>query len=282
MDGAENAPFNPLGITRAMDIPRFPADPSDIQGKKSCCAALYQSDAVRLLLGDTLHPGGLALTHRLGKVAGIQRNNMVLDVACGWGTSAVALARSFHCRVMGVELGREAVAEATRHAKDSGVDGLVSFLCGDGEELPLRQEFFDVAVCECSMSLFPDKSRGVAEMARLLRTGGRLGVSDVTVEPGCLPDELTGPLGQMLCLTSAPPVDGYRELLDSNGLALAAEQDASDSVQKLLAEIEGKLATFHMLQKLQDQSEDGPDLISQALATIDKVKALVKEGSIGN
>ena len=51
---------------------------------------------------------------------------------------------------------------------------------------------------------------------------------------------------------------------------------------KLLAEIEGKLATFHMLQKLQAQSEDGPDLISQALATIDKVKALVKEGSIGN
>ena len=64
-----------------------------------------------MLLGDTLHPGGLGLTHRLGKLAGIEPDDMVLDLACGRGTSALALARSFYCRVIGADLGRGAIEE---------------------------------------------------------------------------------------------------------------------------------------------------------------------------
>ena len=260
---------------------------SDIWGKKSCCAALYELEPVRLLLGDTLHPGGLALTHRLGKLIDIRPDDLVLDVASGRGASALAVARSFHCDVVGVDLGLKATAEATRVARESGSAGRVSFLCGDGENLPLRSETFDAVLCECSMSLFPDKRRGVAEVARLLGAGGKLGVSDVVVEPGCLPEELRGTLGQVLCLADAPSLEGYEELLNGDGLTLTHRQDASDSILKLVEEIESKLAAFRLLLTMQNppeglnQTEGGAVLLSQALSVIEKVKALVGQGGIG-
>ena len=259
-------------------LPFASPDPVD---RKSCCAALYELEPVRLLLGDTLHPGGLALTHRLGKLVDIKRDELVLDVACGRGASALAVARSFHCRVVGVDLGWEGLMEATRAAAEDRMGGQASFLLGDGEGLPFGPGSFDAAMCECSMSLFPDKALGVAEIARLLRPGGRLGLSDVEVEPACLPDELKGTLGQMLCIADAPSVEGYRLLLDGDGLALTHELDASESVLKLLSNIEGKIAAFRLLLSLRPEASAIADLVPQALSVVAKVRALVQDGSIG-
>ena len=78
----------------------------------ACCADLYQSDLARLLLGDSLHPGGLRLTHRLGTLMGIQPDDWVVDLACGRGISGMAVSRTFRCKVAGIEYGVAAVAEA--------------------------------------------------------------------------------------------------------------------------------------------------------------------------
>jgi len=66
---------------------------------KSCCAALYESDWARLLLGDSFHPGGMALTKHLGATLGLRPGLRVLDVASGKGTSALALARVLSSKV---------------------------------------------------------------------------------------------------------------------------------------------------------------------------------------
>ena len=265
--------------------------PTDDPGRKACCAALYELEPVRLLLGDTLHPGGLALTHRLGKLTGIQRDDLVLDVACGRGASALAVARSFHCRVLGVDIGTGGLLEATRQASETGVENRAGFIQGDGESLAFTEGAFDAVLCECSMSLFPDRARGVSEMARVLRPGGRLGVSDVTVEPGALPETLTGTLGQMLCLATAPPVQGYLDLLDAGPLTVVHRQDASEAVLKLLADIGAKLAAFRVLLSMGSAGDAGPaaagsstDLhgfLSQALELLDEVKTLVEAGRVG-
>jgi arsenite methyltransferase len=73
---------------------------------KICCATFYQSDVVRMLLGDVFHPGGLALTQHLGEVIGLGPADHVLDVACGRGASAVHLAERFGCHVTGLDWGR--------------------------------------------------------------------------------------------------------------------------------------------------------------------------------
>ena len=59
---------------------------------KQCCAKLYESDLVKLLLGDSFHPGGLRLTERLGSLLRLTAESRVLDVASGNGTSAFFLA----------------------------------------------------------------------------------------------------------------------------------------------------------------------------------------------
>ena len=281
MDELGNIISNVMEKMGVIDSPGLSPDVADSLSRKTCCANLYQWEPVRLLLGDVLHPGGLALTHRLGKLVNIQPDDLVLDVACGRGGSAMAVARSFHCRVVGADLSREGIAAAARQAKGSKMDGHVSFLCADGEMLPFSGTTFDAVLCECSMSLFPDKRQGVTEITRLLSKGGRLGVSDVTLEPGCLPDELKGVLGQILCLADAPSVDGYRELINADGLVLTHSEDEPDSIFKLLEDIESKLAALRFLSTLQSQSADGPDVISLALGLVDKVKTLVRQGGIG-
>ncbi len=61
---------------------------------KQCCARLYESDFAKILLGDSFHPGGLALTERLGVLLDLGPNSRVLDVASGTGNSAIFPRRS--------------------------------------------------------------------------------------------------------------------------------------------------------------------------------------------
>ena len=244
---------------------------------KACCADLYQSDMAKLIMGDTLHPGGLGLTNRLGRLMGLGPGDMVADLASARGQSAQALGRVFRCRVLGVEFG----AEAVRHACDAAPEsGRAHFVRGDAECLPLRSGAFDAAVCECSLSLFINKAQAVAETARLLRPGGRFGLSDVTIEPDSLPAELEGELGQVLCLTSALTADGYVDLLEDGGFAVTERLDASGEIVKILDEVDSKLAAFTAFQRMggggveESQLEQAPELVA-------KVRELVDAGQLG-
>ncbi len=146
---------------------------------KGCCARLYESDAVRWLLDDQLHPGGEPLTLRLAELAGVSSGARVVDVASAAGVTALLLARQFGCEAVGVDLGARAIAQARRAA---GAGERVSFLVGDAEAMPLPDAGFDVALSECSLCTFPDKPRAIAEMARVVRAGGRIALADVTAD----------------------------------------------------------------------------------------------------
>jgi arsenite methyltransferase len=102
--------------------------------------------------------------------------------------------------VLGIEFGAEAVRLAQDAAPESSN---VRFVRGGAERLPFRTGAFDAAVCECSVSLFINKDQAVSETARLLKRGGKFGLSDVTIVPGTLSPELGGELGQVLCMTNA-------------------------------------------------------------------------------
>lgn len=86
---------------------------------KSCCATLYESDMARMLLGDSFHPGGLALTRRLGELLGLKPGIRVLDVASGKGESALFLAKTFGCEVVGLDFGALNVEQSTAALAES-------------------------------------------------------------------------------------------------------------------------------------------------------------------
>ena len=54
---------------------------------KACCTAVYESEYTKLLLGNSFHPGGMALTERLGALLELKPTDHVLDVATGQGSS---------------------------------------------------------------------------------------------------------------------------------------------------------------------------------------------------
>ncbi|MDE2778536.1 MAG: methyltransferase domain-containing protein [Chloroflexota bacterium] len=214
---------------------------------KACCADLYRSGLARLLLGDTLHPGGLRLTNRLGRLMGLERDWWVADLASGTGASAAAISRAFHCRVIGIEYGREAVLEARNTTESSPVPSRAWFAQGDAESPPLRPQALDAVLAECSLSVFPDKQRTIGRAVDLLKSGGRIGISDVTVEPGCLPSQLNNSLGQMLCVTGALGKDQYGKLLVGAGMVNLYSEDASGYVAELLNRIKSGISTLSLL-----------------------------------
>jgi len=244
---------------------------------KACCADLYQSDVAKLIMGDTLHPGGLGLTNKLGRLMGLKHGDLVADLASTRGHSAQALSRVFHCSVLGIEFGAEAVRDAHLAATKSSD---VSFVRGDAEKLPLRRGAFDAAVCECSVSLFINKAQAISETARLLKPGGRFGLSDVTIEPGALPEELRGELGQVLCMTSALTADGYVDLLEEGGFTVSDRVDASSEILKILDEAKGKLAAFLAFQRMSGAPNgDGP--LERSPELVAKVRSMVLDGELG-
>ena len=248
---------------------------------KACCADLYESPLARQILGDPPHPGGLALTNRLGRLMGIAYGDWVLDLASARGTSAMAISRVFRCNVVGLEFGAEPVALAHAAALEPPKTPRAFFLRGDAERPPLMANSFDGVVCECSMSLFADKPGAVAQAVRVLKPGGRLGLSDMTVEPGALPEELQGYIGQLLCLAEALNVSGYVGLLVEGGLTITRQENASDQLVRILDEIEAKLGALSAWQDIAGQQGFGGGMLNQAPQLIHRLRGLVSEGKLG-
>jgi hypothetical protein len=86
---------------------------------KSCCAAVYGVELVGLVLGDSYHPGGAALTRRLAGALGLRSGQRVLDVAAGIGTSALLLAAERDVDVVGVDLGEAQPVEVVERHDDA-------------------------------------------------------------------------------------------------------------------------------------------------------------------
>ncbi|MBA2768181.1 MAG: methyltransferase domain-containing protein, partial [Sporichthyaceae bacterium] len=162
---------------------------------KACCAAAYSTDLVAVVLGESYHPGGRALTRRLAGLTGLRAGQRVLDVATGPGATAVLLAQEFGVTVDGVDLAAAALERATAVVQTAGLGERVCFHLGDAERLPFEDAVFDAIICECAFCTFPDKQTAAAELARVLRPGGRVGLSDVSLSPGGLPPELAGIAG---------------------------------------------------------------------------------------
>ncbi len=222
------------------------AGPAATEAAKACCAAAYESDIVRTVLGDSYHPGGLALTRRLGATLALARGQRVLDLASGPGTSAVLLADNYGIAVDGVDLGARSVARARDAAAEAGLAARVRFTVGDAERIPFADGSFDAVVSECAFCTFPDKASAAREMARVLRPGGRLGITDVTVDPERLPPELTSLAARVACIADARPVEEYSRILADAGFRTVAVERHDDALATMVEQVESRLVVLRL------------------------------------
>ncbi len=251
-----------------------------IQAVKACCAALYSHEAIRLLLGETLHPGGLGLTGRLAELLRLGSADHVLDVAAGFGTSALFLARTVGCRVDGLDLSHPNLACAGRSAKEAGLNRAVHFSAGDADALPYGDGVFDAVLSECAFCTFPDKRKVAREIFRVLAPGGRLGLADVTLRPEALPDDLRGVLLQAACLSDARTAEGYRGLLAEAGFDRFSMEEHPEAVSALLEQIRARLLLARLASLSGQQRFNGVDL-EAVEAVVTQAEELVRDGVIG-
>jgi ubiquinone/menaquinone biosynthesis C-methylase UbiE len=247
---------------------------------KACCADLYSSNLARQLLGDSMHPGGLALTGHLGTLLGLSAQSRVLDLAAGRGASALYLAWRFGCQVLGVDYSAANVAVAQRTAMEERLADLVRFQQADAEHLAAFMDAsFDAVICECALCTFPDKPAAMREIARVLAPGGRLGLSDL-IRRGPLPEELQGLLASIAHIGDALPIEAYSAQCEAAGFVIEQVEENDDALLDLVREIRGRLLGVRMIVNLEQLELPGIDWAHIA-GTARRAERAVADGILG-
>lgn len=139
---------------------------------------------------------GVIVGERLCEAVSVLPGERVLDVACGSGNAAIAAARRSWGGVVGIDFVPALLERGRERAGAEGLD--VEFVEGDAESLPFEDGSFDVVLSTFGAMFPPDQPRMAAELLRVCRSGGRIGMANWT------PDGL---VGQMFATTvkHAPP-----------------------------------------------------------------------------
>ena len=139
---------------------------------------------------ESARNGALGLCNHV-RFARIERGATVLDLGCGSGIDTVLAAHRTGPtgRVIALDFLPEMLERTAQAAREAGL-GNVETLEAEMEEIALPDETVDVVISNGVINLSPRKARVLAECARVLRPGGELCVSDLTVEEADLPPEV--------------------------------------------------------------------------------------------
>jgi arsenite methyltransferase len=149
----------------------------------------------------------------------LQPGETVLDLGSGAGVDALLAARRVGAggRVIGVDMTPAMLARARDNAAAAGF-GNVEFRAGRLEALPLGNDEVDAVTSNCVINLVPDKAAVFAEIARVLRPGGRLVISDIVLDaplPAALENDLLAYVG---CVAGALQRETYFAMVRAAGL----------------------------------------------------------------
>lgn len=246
--------------------------------QKVCCD-FYEDPRLKLIFGDSLHPGGLGLTDELAeRFAPRSSTCFVLDVGTGYGTTAIRIAETWGSSVIGIDISAENLLEAKERAKAAGLDHLVQFVKGDAHDINLPESCFKAAFVECCYCLFEDPDQVTREIHDVLEPGGVLVFSDVVVE-GELPDALHDTLGQLLCIRETMSRDRYARMLVDAGFERVGIEDRTDAIRQLLTDVKKRLLVAELAAGL--GQFDVPVDLELVKGIHAEVSAAVESGKLG-
>jgi SAM-dependent methyltransferase len=185
--------------------------------KASFGGGLYDLDERSLLPGD-------AVSASLGcgnpvAVAELHEGDTVLDLGSGGGIDVLLSSRRVgpSGTVYGLDMTDEMLALAQRNAREAGASN-VHFLKGLIEAIPLPAGSVDVVISNCVVNLSTDKPAVLGEVARVLRPGGRVGISDIVAEDRLTPEDRAARGSFVGCVAGALSETEYRRGLEDAGL----------------------------------------------------------------
>jgi len=128
---------------------------------------------------DEFHTRGRESTLEVAELANLKASDLVLDVGCGLGGTARHLAEIYNCHVTGIDLTDEYISVGKKLTDLVGLSDQVELHQGSALELPFEDEQFDIAWTEHVQMNIADKKQFYAEIARVLKPGGRFVFHDV-------------------------------------------------------------------------------------------------------
>lgn len=152
-------------------------------------------------------------------IASLQPGEVVVDLGCGGGLDVFLAARQVgpQGKAIGIDMTEAMIVRARKNAAAGGYQN-VEFHLATIDRLPLADASVDCVISNCVINLALDKPAVFREIARVLKPGGRLAVSDIALKAE-LPAALANSLGAYVgCIAGAIPIADYRSGLVAAGL----------------------------------------------------------------
>jgi arsenite methyltransferase len=151
-------------------------------------------------------------------VAELKEGEIVLDLGSGGGIDVILSAKRVgpRGRAYGLDMTDEMLALAQKNAEEAGIGNAI-FLKGVIEDVPLPAQSVDVVISNCVINLSTDKAAVLTEMARVLKPGGRLGISDVVAEDRLSEEDRAERGSYVGCIAGALSKSEYEEGLRASG-----------------------------------------------------------------
>jgi len=166
-------------------------------------------------------PGGADMGLGCGNpraIAGLSAGEIVLDLGSGGGFDAFLAAREVgkDGKVIGIDMTPTMISKARNNADKANFEN-VEFRLGEIEHLPVADNAVDVIISNCVINLSPNKSQVFSDAFRVLKSGGRLAISDVVAS--CeMPEEMKNdPALYAGCMAGASLIDDLKAILHDSG-----------------------------------------------------------------
>ncbi len=143
---------------------------------KSSLVEIDKLDPYQLMavLGKkVIHPGGLRSTEEMLEMAKIISTDRVLEIGCGVGTTAIAIAKRYGAQVIAVDIDEGMIDIAIKNVNEAGCKDKVHILKADILNLPFEAGEFDCILIE-AVTMFVDQKQAASEILRVCKKGGRV------------------------------------------------------------------------------------------------------------
>jgi SAM-dependent methyltransferase len=171
-------------------------------------------------------------------VAELREGETVLDLGSGGGIDVLLSAKrvGLSGKVYGLDMTEEMLALALKNKAEAGATN-VEFLKGFIEDVPLPAATVDVVISNCVINLSTDKQRVFSEIHRVLRPGGRVGVTDIVSNDDLTPEQRAERGSYVGCIAGALSFSEYRKGLTSagfRGIVITSTHEVADGIHSAI------------------------------------------------
>lgn len=226
--------------------------------------------------GASLHEAMENTNKIMAEAANLSSDDRVIDLGCGYGSTARYLARNYGCSVIGITISNEELKLANQRAKEYGYDDLLKFEYGDFHNIEYPDASFDVVWSQEAFLHGADKDRILSECYRVLKPGGTLIFSDILVRRDT-PQADRERLYDRLKTTDIWDRPDYDEALTRHGFEVLKQEDHSQYV----ALTYGGIVSQVREQRSELTERIGEETVAKTIDALDFWVDSARDGKVG-